>query len=141
MREIGQLKKQATQQVQPIKVDEKLQPLPEAETVVEKKLAVMSVQPSGSHQDWMRQVGIPESDWSAVEYIIAHEGGWRFDATNPTSGAYGICQALPAQKMQSAGLDYRDNPITQLKWCNDYAKDRYGGWQQAYQFWVQNRWW
>ena len=62
-------------------------------------------------------------------------------AENASSGAYGLCQALPATKMASAGADWRDNPVTQLKWCHGYAIGRYGTWRAAYNFWLANHWW
>lgn len=43
------------------------------------------------------------------------------------SGAYGLPQALPGDKMQSAGDDWRTNPLTQLKWMRSYVNARYGG--------------
>ncbi len=98
--------------------------------------------PPGSHQDWMRQAGIRESDFGFVEFIISHESGWGHLKWNyGGSGAYGLCQALPARKMASAGADYMTNPITQLRWCNGYAVGRYGSWANAYQFWTKNKWW
>ena len=39
------------------------------------------------------------------------ESGWRVDAQNSSSGAYGIPQALPGSKMASAD-DWRTNPAT-----------------------------
>ena len=98
--------------------------------------------PSGSHTDWMAAAGIPQSDWQYVDYIISKESGWRFAAWNTSgSGAYGLCQSLPATKMASAGADYMTNPITQLKWCNSYAVGRYGSWADAYNFWLVKHWW
>lgn len=91
--------------------------------------------------DLMNQAGISPSDYSAVDYIITHESSWRFTATEPTTQAFGLCQALPATKMASAGTDWQTNPVTQLKWCSQYATDRYGGWQQAYARWIAYRWW
>lgn len=97
---------------------------------------------SGSHQDWMRAAGIPESEWTYVDYIISHESGWRYWVVNSEgSGATGLCQALPGSKMASAGADYLTNPVTQLKWCHGYAIGRYGSWAGAYNYWVANRWW
>ena len=46
--------------------------------------------------------------------------------TNPSSGAYGIPQALPAAKMASAGSDWRTNPVTQIRWGLDYIESAYG---------------
>lgn len=96
---------------------------------------------TGSKQDWMTQAGIPSSEWSAVDYIVTKESGWRPHATNKSSGAYGLCQSLPASKMATAGADYRTNPVTQLKWCTQYAKSRYGGWIAAMAAWKRQNWW
>lgn len=95
----------------------------------------------GTKEQWMSQAGIPESDWPYVDCVIngcdgvSPEGGWhgttRWNTTG--SGAYGLCQSLPANKMASAGADWETNPVTQLKWCHGYAQ-QYGGWAQAWEF-------
>lgn len=101
-----------------------------------------AVLPPGSHTDWMAAAGIAEADYGYVDYIISHESGWGPTKSNYSgSGAYGLCQALPATKMASAGADYMTNPITQLKWCNGYAVGRYGSWAAAYNFWITSHWW
>lgn len=97
--------------------------------------------PSGSKADWMRAAGISDSDFGYVDYIISHESGWNYHAVNRSSGAYGLPQSLPAGKLASAGADWRDNPVTQLRWANNYAVGRYGSWEAAYRFWVTNHWW
>ena len=97
--------------------------------------------PSGSKADWMRAAGISDSDFGYVDYIISHESGWNYHAVNRSSGAYGLPQSLPAGKLASAGADWRDNPVTQLRWANNYAVGRYGSWEAAYHFWTVNRWW
>jgi len=89
----------------------------------------------------MAAAGISPSDYSYVEFIISHESGFNPLAVNKSSGATGLCQALPAHKMQSAGSDYMTNPVTQLRWCDGYAKSRYGSWGKAHAFWLANRWW
>jgi hypothetical protein len=58
--------------------------------------------------------------------IIIRESNWDIDATNASSGAYGIPQALPGGKMASEGDDWRTNPATQITWGIEYMKDRYG---------------
>lgn len=88
--------------------------------------------PAGSHTDWMSAAGISASDQGSANAIISQESGWRVNATNRSSGAYGIPQALPGSKMASAGADWQTNPITQLKWMNSYVVGRYGSWQNAY---------
>lgn len=97
--------------------------------------------PSGSKADWMRAAGISDSDFGYVDYIVSHESGWDYHAVNRSSGAYGLPQSLPAGKLASAGADWRDNPVTQLRWANNYAVGRYGSWGGAYRFWVTNHWW
>ena len=97
--------------------------------------------PSGSKADWMRAAGISDSDFGYVDYIISHESVWNYHAVNRSSGAYGLPQSLPAGKLASAGADWRDNPVTQLRWANNYAVGRYGSWEAAYHFWTVNRWW
>ena len=54
------------------------------------------------------------------------ESGWRVNADNPSSSAYGIPQALPGSKMATAGADWATNPVTQIRWGLGYIQDRYG---------------
>jgi hypothetical protein len=54
------------------------------------------------------------------------ESGWNYRASNSSSGAYGIPQALPGSKMASAGADWRTNPATQIRWGLRYISSRYG---------------
>ncbi len=89
----------------------------------------------------MQEAGISPSDYDHVDYIISHESSWNYKAQNPTSSAYGLCQALPGTKMESAGSDWRTNPVTQMKWCDGYAKERYGSWQEAENYWKEHNWW
>lgn len=101
-----------------------------------------TVQVSGDKQSWLAASGIPQSEWGYVDSIVTRESGWIYNVWNSTgSGAYGLCQSLPASKMASAGSDYMSNPVTQLKWCHGYAIARYGGWSGAYAFWQNNHWW
>lgn len=94
---------------------------------------------TGSHEHWMKQAGIPASWFSSINYIVTHESGWNPHATNPSSGAYGLPQALPASKLAAAGRDWRNNPITQLKWMKSYVS-RYGGGPGAAAFWRSHHW-
>lgn len=87
--------------------------------------------PAGSHTDWMAAAGISPNDYGYVNYLVSKESGWRVNASNKKSGAYGLPQALPGRKMASAGADWETNPITQLKWMNGYVKGCYGSWANA----------
>ena len=57
---------------------------------------------------------------------LTYQSGWNVHADNPSSSAYGIPQALPGSKMASAGRDWHDNPVTQIRWGLGYIKARYG---------------
>jgi hypothetical protein len=69
--------------------------------------------------------------WDTNEYdcLVAlwnRESHWNVYAQNPTSGAYGIPQALPGDKMATAGADWATNPKTQIIWGLGYIAGRYG---------------
>ncbi|MEK0155057.1 hypothetical protein [Arthrobacter oryzae] len=68
------------------------------------------------------------------------ESDWKTTATNPSSGAYGVVQSLPAEKMASAGADYRTNFRTQINWGLNYVKERYGSPCDALNFHYANNW-
>lgn len=99
-----------------------------------------SVTVSGDKAALMAAAGIAESDFGFVDYIVSKESGWRPGAAS-SSGAYGLCQALPGSKMASVASDYLTNPITQLQWCTGYATQRYGSWAGAYRAWLAQGWW
>lgn len=80
------------------------------------------------------------SQYGALDNIYTHESGWRWNADNPTSSAYGIPQSLPGSKMASAGADWRTNPATQIHWGLDYIKGRYGDPTKAWDFWQKHNW-
>ncbi|WP_406835673.1 tachylectin-related carbohydrate-binding protein [Streptomyces sp. AHU1] len=80
------------------------------------------------------------AQWACLETLWDHESGWRWNATNSSSGAYGIPQALPATKMDVAGDDWRENPLTQIKWGLSYIDGRYGSPCGAWNFWQANTW-
>lgn len=63
------------------------------------------------------------------------ESGWSWSATNPSSGAYGIPQALPSWKMASAGSDWLTDPTTQVRWGMDYIQRAYGSPCAAWSAW------
>ncbi|GAA5183753.1 hypothetical protein GCM10023322_23790 [Rugosimonospora acidiphila] len=62
------------------------------------------------------------------------ESGWRTTA-KASSGAYGIPQALPGNKMASYGSDYLTDPVPQIKWGLSYIKGRYSTPCGAWSFW------
>lgn len=69
--------------------------------------------------------------FSCADRLVKRESGWNTRATNKSSGAYGVPQSLPGNKMASAGADWRTNGITQFKWMISYVSDRYGNFCNA----------
>lgn len=88
----------------------------------------------------MPRYGWKPFQWSYWNDLGNRESGWRWNATNPSSGAYGIPQSLPAEKMASSGPDWRTNVGTQLDWMAGYLSERYGGPYGAIQHHNANNW-
>jgi hypothetical protein len=86
--------------------------------------------PTGTPQDIARQLldgyGWSSSEFSCLDALWEHESGWNVYAENPSSGAYGIPQAVPGSRMASAGPDWRSSAVTQIRWGLDYISGRYG---------------
>ena len=92
---------------------------------------------SGSPRQIAQAMMLGSLGWSASQFsclnpLWAHESGWRVTASNASSGAYGIPQALPGSKMASAGPDWQTNATTQIKWGLQYIKGTYGSPCAAY---------
>ena len=116
------------------------------------QIVVVGTSLSGIKGD-MALAGIGPGDYNYVDYIVSHESGWcptkaqgeHYCPAIPddpmTPNGYGLCQATPGYKMQTAGADWQTNPVTQLRWCNGYALGRYGSWGAAYSHWVSYHNW
>ncbi|WP_238706913.1 lytic transglycosylase domain-containing protein [Microbacterium lushaniae] len=70
--------------------------------------------------------GWGDDQFACLRALWQKESGWRVNAYNSSSGAYGIPQALPGSKMASAGADWETNPATQIAWGLGYIGGRYG---------------
>jgi hypothetical protein len=90
-----------------------------------------------THDALMAAAGITPADYGAVDYIVSHESSWNVDATNASTGAHGLIQALPYTK---TGCGWSDG-VCQLRWASTYAVDRYGSWWGAQAFWQSHHWW
>jgi hypothetical protein len=73
----------------------------------------------------LSQRGWGDAQFSCLNLLWNRESGWNYQAYNPSSGAYGIPQALPGSKMASIASDWRTNPATQIRWGLNYIADRY----------------
>lgn len=84
-------------------------------------------------------MGWEGTEWTALQTLWNGESGWNPHAKNPSSGAYGIPQALPYTKMpkaawpESAGGS--SDASAQIQWGLDYIKGRYGSPSMALAFW------
>ncbi|WP_410536723.1 transglycosylase SLT domain-containing protein [Streptomyces sp. KL2] len=88
----------------------------------------------------MAQQIVGAGQFQCFSNIVERESGWNYKAQNPSSGAYGLVQALPGSKMASAGADWQTNPATQIKWGLNYMNERYGSPCGAWDFWQANHW-
>jgi hypothetical protein len=88
-----------------------------------------SAAPSGSPQQiamgMLGSYGWSTSQFGCLNSLWNAESGWNVTATNPTSGAYGIPQALPGSKMASAGADWQTDAATQIRWGLGYIQSLY----------------
>lgn len=76
--------------------------------------------------DMVAARGWGEGEFSCLVALWNRESGWRVNAYNASSGAYGIPQSLPGNKMATAGEDWATNPATQISWGLGYIGGRYG---------------
>ena len=88
--------------------------------------AVTSGDPQTIARSMLSSYGWGDDQMSCLVSLWNRESGWSYTATNASSGAYGIPQALPASKMASAGSDWQTNPATQIKWGLGYIQSTYG---------------
>lgn len=87
--------------------------------------------PYGAKQVALRIVRVEYPKWNSAQEgclvkLWTKESHWNYKAHNYRSGAHGIAQAFPAVKMESVGLDWRTNPVTQIRWGLNYIEKRYG---------------
>jgi hypothetical protein len=72
-----------------------------------------------------QEFGMNDSQFSCLNSLWTKESHWNYKAHNPRSGAHGIAQALPADKMSVIADDWRTNPVTQIRWGLRYITMRY----------------
>jgi hypothetical protein len=84
--------------------------------------------------------GWAPDEMQCLQTLWTKESDWTTTATNASSGAYGIVQALPAEKMASSGADYLTNYRTQINWGLNYIQERYQSPCGALNFHLSNNW-
>jgi len=98
----------------------------QAQSAQQAAVTVPSGSPEQIAERMLGQFGWSSGQFSCLQPLWEHESGWNVTAENPTSGAYGIPQALPGSQMSSAGADWQTNAATQIRWGLTYIHDRYG---------------
>jgi membrane protein involved in colicin uptake len=89
-------------------------------------LANAQADPRSAARALLADYGFDDSQFSCLDQLWMGESGWRYNAANSSSGAYGIPQSLPGSKMGSIGSDWQTNPVTQIRWGLTYIKNSYG---------------
>lgn len=74
------------------------------------------------------------SEWPALKTLVNNESGWNPKAVNSSSGAYGLFQALPANKIDKYGS--RSSIKAQGNFGLNYIADRYGTPTNALRQWM-----
>jgi hypothetical protein len=72
------------------------------------------------------QMGWAGTQWDALYQLWQRESGWNRLARNPSSGAYGIPQALPGSKMGPAANPPTSSAAAQIAWGLRYIAQVYG---------------
>lgn len=70
--------------------------------------------------------GWGQSQFQCLDNLWERESNWRTNATNPSSGAYGIAQALAPSRYGDVASDWLTNYRTQVTWGLGYIHGRYG---------------
>jgi len=85
------------------------------------------------------EYGFNEAQFACLDSLWTRESHWNYKAHNYRSGAHGIAQALPAEKMSVVGTDWRTNPVTQIRWGIRYITMRYDTPCKAWSKWKSHR--
>jgi hypothetical protein len=101
---------------------------------------VVPTDPRDIAMTMLADYGWSTSEFSCLDSLYTSESNWNVTAENSYSGAYGIPQALPGDKMASFGSDWQTSAQTQLEWGLSYIQDRYGSPCGAWSFWQSNNW-
>ena len=126
---------QTTDATEPVTIDFNGVQSVDASSLALVALAAKQVQlaktPVGAQQVAKELIASQYASWSSsqvscLNQLWTSESHWNFQAHNYRSGAHGIAQALPADKMEIIATDWRTNPVTQIKWGLSYIKARYG---------------
>ena len=112
--------------------------------------AIRNANPTGSQtvqalQNYAHDLVINSYGWSEADFVALvnlwnKESGWDPNCYNSYSGAFGIPQSLPGNKMASEGADWQTNGETQIRWGLKYIQGRYGSPSGAWAHFLSVNW-
>jgi len=82
--------------------------------------------------------GFSSDQFSCLDSLYMSESGWRIDADNPSSSAYGIPQALT--QLHDLPADYMTSAESQIRWGLEYIQGAYGTPCSAWSFKAGHGW-
>ena len=109
------------------------------------RAAISSNQSVAALQEYARDLVINSYGWTNDDFIALvnlwnKESGWNISCYNSSSGAYGIPQSLPGNKMATEGDDWQYNGETQIRWGLKYIQGRYGSPSGAWSHFLSHNW-
>jgi len=84
------------------------------------------------------EYGFSSDQFTCLDSLYMSESGWRVNADNPTSSAYGIPQALTS--MHDLPPDYMTSAESQIRWGLEYIQNSYGTPCNAWSFKAGHGW-
>jgi hypothetical protein len=88
----------------------------------------------------LRSFGWTWRQFRYLDQLWEAESSWNVSAENPSTGAFGIPQAVPGAKMSAAGPDWQTNAATQIRWGLGYISAAYGSPRSAWEHEVTYGW-
>ena len=88
----------------------------------------------------LRSFGWSWRQFRYLNLLWEAESSWNVSAENPSTGAYGIPQAVPGSKMSAAGADWQTDAATQIRWGLGYISAAYGSPRSAWEHEVAYGW-
>jgi hypothetical protein len=88
----------------------------------------------------LRSFGWTWRQFKYLNLLWEAESSWNVSAENPSTGAYGIPQAVPGSKMSAAGPDWQADAATQIRWGLGYISAAYGSPRIAWEHEVTYGW-
>ena len=88
----------------------------------------------------LRSFGWTWRQFKYLNLLWEAESSWNVSAENPSTGAYGIPQAVPGSKMSAVGPDWQTDAATQIRWGLSYISAAYGSPRSAWEHEVSCGW-